>query len=807
MAKPNLNMLLNDKGKSLFMFIVLQHHFFSVFLFLLSMRLPKSAHCLPMEASSFRLLLGLTLIILPMTRLVVAQDETITIASEQFVVDPANYILDSTTVLPGSAGVSIDGQIVSADPANDLFVNGVQVLTGYPALSPTSGVASASNTAPSSFAMNVTDSGSSGYTVSGSQSSGIVSESMSASASGLGSFPTISSQDSNVYIPTSTAIGSFISESPISSSNSTGTSIGDSSVSSSGLTSSVNLNQNPDTDSAGPGSSSSSSLDVNTNSAGSTSSFVSDSNANTISASSAPQSTDAATTGASALDGMIPSGSTTLIQSNSNTGTLASAAQGTSLSSNGTASSFSSLTTQVLSSGSISITATTAPGWSNTISSMSVGFSSTPSSIPGSITSAPALVMPIGAVLPAGTAASAADISLGGLILGLSQEAQTLSAIVTNSASSSSYILKIEAVESKWTSFFKQIGGGDNPPSYDTVCTGCGLTGLLKLAGCITSGLDKIKAGIEGIDIDSPEAALTEIEGVIANVAEMTQEEEKEEEEEEEEEGEEDEDDDDDEQSTRNQSPASNTQQSSNTPVNSVSSTTLGSSTISSVSSKVVSSSAVSSGVTTIPPCDTNIPQALPAGYSIDNGASEVVLGFVGDILLSALGGGVSGFTTSSFVNSTSAMILNSETSSSSVMIPSMTAVPNIMSYADSPQGTTSSAATSGAPVQIPGQGGLSPCAEYLSNEQGYAPGTENYCYCDGINAPLLVSTISGTISSDCSYTTMPKSDWTPTVTAGYTSSVPPSSTPPPTTTMAPLGYQCTMMWVLTLFKANQTTS
>ncbi|KAF6229472.1 hypothetical protein HO173_011512 [Letharia columbiana] len=115
-------------------------------------------------------------------------------------------------------------------------------------------------------------------------------------------------------------------------------------------------------------------------------------------------------------------------------------------------------------------------------------------------------------------------------------------------------------------------------------------------------------------------------------------------------------------------------------------------------------------------------------------------------------------------------------------------------------------AATSSAPVVIPGQGGLSPCAEYLSDEQGYAPGTENFCFCDGIKAPMLVNTVSGTIVSDCSYTTMPSSGWTPIVTAGYSSPTPPSSTRPPSTNPAPrapptpisLGpiYICILMYI-----------
>ena len=56
--------------------------------------------------------------------------ETISIASERFVVDPANIVLGSTTVSAAGPAVTIDGAIVSEDSNNDLFVDGVEVLTG-----------------------------------------------------------------------------------------------------------------------------------------------------------------------------------------------------------------------------------------------------------------------------------------------------------------------------------------------------------------------------------------------------------------------------------------------------------------------------------------------------------------------------------------------------------------------------------------------------------------------------------------------------------------------------------------------------
>lgn len=749
--------------------------------------LPSSS--LIMNASAFPLFAGLVFIMMLMAKTVLAQDETITIASAQFVVDPSEYILDSTTIAPGSAGVSIDGQVVSADPANDLFVNGVEVLTGHR-------VASVSTTASSPSTMSVMSNRTSGSASSGSQYYGTVLVPATASLSGHFPSSRSSSPDRDTLVPgNSTGTGLSVSNFATSVASSTDSFTHGSAISASDSSDSIVYTSTATLSSRAA--LNQSAVTVSTSSA---SSLAPGPNANTNSGSSAPLSAQ------DAAASLSSTGSNPVVQSSDSTGSSASA---TFLASNGTSSGLSSASTQIPSVYSTSATVPKALGSSGTTSSATLGSSNGGSTIPGSITSGPAIAMPVTTINPTGAVASAAGVSLGALIFDISQEAQTLSSIVTNSASSSSYVLKIETVELKWNDYFKKIGG-DNPPTYDTACTGGGLTGLLKLAGCIIGGLNKISTGIKGIDIDNPGPQLTEIEGVIDNVAEMIEEEEKEEE------------DDDDEQSTQNESQASMTQQSSEIPSVSVSSTVISSAVISSSVSRSASSSALSSGILTDPPCDTVVPQAQPAGYSINNGASEVVLGFVGDILLSVLGGEISGFTTSTIANSTSAMI------SSTAIIPST------MSSAVSSEGTTSastpaktrtsswsSVATSSIPVIIPGQGGLSPCVEYLSNDQGYAPGTENYCFCDGIKAPMLSRTVSGTILSDCSYTTMPTSNWTPTVTAGYSSSTPPPSIPPsltPTpqfnpalaTLLNPLGgpqlYECTMMYVPSFSAERKST-
>lgn len=63
--------------------------------------------------------------------------ETINIASKTFAVDPADIVLGGTTVSAGGPAVTIGGAIVFEDRHEDLFVNGVEVLTGSPDIAKT----------------------------------------------------------------------------------------------------------------------------------------------------------------------------------------------------------------------------------------------------------------------------------------------------------------------------------------------------------------------------------------------------------------------------------------------------------------------------------------------------------------------------------------------------------------------------------------------------------------------------------------------------------------------------------------------
>ena len=58
-----------------------------------------------------------------------APQATITISSQIFVVDPTHVVLNNKTVSRSGSPIEVNGETVSADAHNDLFVNGVEVIT------------------------------------------------------------------------------------------------------------------------------------------------------------------------------------------------------------------------------------------------------------------------------------------------------------------------------------------------------------------------------------------------------------------------------------------------------------------------------------------------------------------------------------------------------------------------------------------------------------------------------------------------------------------------------------------------------
>lgn len=77
--------------------------------------------------------------------------ETISIASQQFVINPADIILHGTTVSAGGPAVTFDGDVVYEDGNEDIFVNGVEVLTGPTGIAKTAFSSSSKFTSQSRF--------------------------------------------------------------------------------------------------------------------------------------------------------------------------------------------------------------------------------------------------------------------------------------------------------------------------------------------------------------------------------------------------------------------------------------------------------------------------------------------------------------------------------------------------------------------------------------------------------------------------------------------------------------------------------
>jgi hypothetical protein len=106
---------------------------------------------------------------------------------------------------------------------------------------------------------------------------------------------------------------------------------------------------------------------------------------------------------------------------------------------------------------------------------------------------------------------------------------------------------------------------------------------------------------------------------------------------------------------------------------------------------------------------------------------------------------------------------------------------------------STSSSAPSSLPSidctnpvnQIPGQCGVAGCAYYLASDGGIC--STDFCDCGGIAAPLLTSTISGSVTTDCRYTTQPTANLCPPSTSIISNFSPPPSQTPTTTTSSPL--------------------
>ena len=98
------------------------------------------------------------------------------------------------------------------------------------------------------------------------------------------------------------------------------------------------------------------------------------------------------------------------------------------------------------------------------------------------------------------------------------------------------------------------------------------------------------------------------------------------------------------------------------------------------------------------------------------------------------------------------------------------TTVSTDLTFANLPSNPVTPVTTTSARKGIPGPDKLPVCTKYVATQQGYALGIEDYCFCNGILAPLLTHTMSSSSSSsneilitDCSYSLQPTNTaWSP---------------------------------------------
>lgn len=102
--------------------------------------------------------------------------------------------------------------------------------------------------------------------------------------------------------------------------------------------------------------------------------------------------------------------------------------------------------------------------------------------------------------------------------------------------------------------------------------------------------------------------------------------------------------------------------------------------------------------------------------------------------------------------------------------------------YTVLPSSTIKPVSIANAPTNIPGVGGVPGCHYELAADQGLPSGSLNFCNCGGIIASLLTTTVSGTTSLNCNYSTVPPRGFNPVPT---TSKSPPLPAPTSITTPA----------------------
>ena len=384
-------------------------------------------------------------------------------------VDPANIVLDSTTVQPGSAGISIDGEVVSADIANDLFVAGIEVLTG------TTSSTLASSTAMIGTAMNGTASPkSTNVSFSGSFAPTSAPAAGTALTSLAGEIAHLAGELTSTYANHTSGEAVSTSE-PLSISGVAASSSGSAPLQSA-TTSSASFYL------------SSSSL---SNAAPATATpNVQANNSQPQSRNTASDSMAASTSKAD----LIPTGSSTYANSSSGMYPVAGVPR--------TSQSAASSPQSLGSAGSPSQSASLAPG-----------------AMPNTITTGPTLVFPTLSLNPTGSAASSQGMLLVGAIFGITEKAKTLSAIIKDDGPKISFVSEVKGVEDDLINLLEDIHPPGPPPSYEDACLdGGSIFDIFKDLGCLKGSFDEVIADLED---DSPD--IPKIQVIFDNIGKLAE--------------------------------------------------------------------------------------------------------------------------------------------------------------------------------------------------------------------------------------------------------------------------------------------
>ena len=339
---------------------------------------------------------------------------TVTIAGQVFIVDPADIILDRTTIEPGSAGISINDQIVSADAAHDLFVDGTEILADPTGSNSAENIA---NNKTAKFSSNATFSGS------------VPASSVTAAAAG---YNILGGEIAHIAVQVASTHATYRAGVPVPTS----------------VSASTSMAATPSGDSASLGPvvipSASSAMTNSSPSKASTAGLapnVQEHFSQTQSRSTGSDSMSASTPKIN----LIPTGSS--IHSNCSSGLYVVAGASK------ISSSASSDRQSMHSTGTPSPSAMLVPGWQ-----------------PNTITTGPTLAIPTISLNPTGSVASSQVMLLVGAIFSITEEAKTLSAIIKDNGPKVSLVSKIKGIDDRILNELEDMHPPGPPPSYEEAC-------------------------------------------------------------------------------------------------------------------------------------------------------------------------------------------------------------------------------------------------------------------------------------------------------------------------------------------------